>query len=71
MALTDNAPSSVAVYQGILAFTSLGLYGQGEGRYFYQKALTALSTSIYKITGKKEGFQNLAASMLLNVFEVR
>jgi hypothetical protein len=70
MGLVDNSSASKAVYQGILAFSCLLLYGQSEGRYFYQKCLSALRASMKEETGRIKGMQHLAASMLLTVYEV-
>ncbi len=71
MALSDNTLPSLAIRFAISALALLHLKRLPEALLFQSKALSALSQSIHRGIGTEEGLKSIAASMLLNIYEVR
>ncbi len=70
MALGDNTLPSLAVRFAISALALLHAKRLSEASLFQIKALSALSQSINREIGTEEGLKTIAASMLLNIYEV-
>jgi hypothetical protein len=70
MALSDNTLPSLAIRFAISALAHLHLNRSSEASQFQVSALSALSKSINREIGTEEGLKTMAASMLLNIYEV-
>jgi hypothetical protein len=70
MALSDNTLPSLAIRFAISALALLHIKRSSEASLFQIKALSALSQSINREIGTEEGLKTIAASMLLNIYEV-
>jgi hypothetical protein len=71
IAFMDDTPASSAVLQGILALSSLKLYGSMEALPFKGKAMSMLSASLAETMDFTSHLRVLAASLLLSSYEVR
>jgi hypothetical protein len=71
MALSDNTLPSLAIRYAISALALLHIRRSFEASQFQIKALSALSQSINREIGTEDGLKAIAASMLLNIYEVR
>jgi hypothetical protein len=70
MALSDNTLPSLAIRFAISALAILHIKRFSEASRFQINALSALSRSINQQIGTEEGLKTIAASMLLNIYEV-
>jgi hypothetical protein len=70
MALSDNTLPSPAIRFAISALALLHVRRSFEASKFQIKALSALSQSINQEIGTEERLKTIAASMLLNIYEV-
>ncbi|KAF4626634.1 hypothetical protein G7Y89_g11526 [Cudoniella acicularis] len=70
IALMDETPASSAVLQGILALSSLKLYGGAEASLFKSKAISMLAASMKKGMHLSEHLRCLAASLLLGWYKI-
>lgn len=70
MALSDNTLPSLAIRSAISALALLHAKRLSEASIFQIKALSALSQSINQEIGTEEALKTMAASMLLNIYEV-
>ena len=70
MSLSDNTLPSLAIRFAISALALLHTKRPSEASLFQIKALSALSQSINGEIGTEEGLKTLAASMLLNIYDV-
>ncbi|KAE9378870.1 hypothetical protein N431DRAFT_553212 [Stipitochalara longipes BDJ] len=70
MALSDNTLPSLAIRFAISALAHLHMRRSSEASLFQIKAVSALSQSINREMGTEEGLKTMAASMLLNIYEV-
>jgi hypothetical protein len=70
MSLNDNTLPSIAIRFAISALALLHLKRSSEASLYQIKAISALSKSIDREIGTEEGLKTIAASMLLNIYEV-
>jgi hypothetical protein len=70
MSLNDNTLPSIAIRFAIFALALLHLKRSSEASLYQIKAISALSKSIDREIGTEEGLKTIAASMLLNIYEV-
>ncbi|TAQ87809.1 hypothetical protein B7494_g3898 [Chlorociboria aeruginascens] len=70
IALMDETPASSAVLQGILALSSLKLYGGAEASLFKSKAISMLAASVKEGMHLSEHLRCLAASLLLGWYKI-
>lgn len=70
MALYDATPSSTAVLYAIFALSAFRLYGPCRSIVYKVEAINALSTSVGDVQSPQDSFRNLAASMLLCLYEI-
>jgi len=70
MSFIDSSSSSVAVRQALYALTALHLYEFDKAMQFKTKAICALLDSSQSRWSIKDRLQNIAAGLLLSLFEV-
>lgn len=72
MSLGDNTAPAVATRHALTSLSYQHLNMLFEARYHQTRALAALQSSIETLgpTAKMQAFQSMAASMLLNIYEV-
>lgn len=68
--LTDSSPSSVAVLNGLLAISALHVSGEARAISFKSKAIAMTRVSLSPSNPDSVVISNLAASMLLYLYEV-
>lgn len=70
IATSDTSSSSKAVLRAILALSCLHLRRDAEASAYRASAISLLSASLKAGSEVKVAFQNIAASMMLCIFEV-
>ncbi len=70
MSFVDSSSSSIAVRQALYALTALHLYEFEKAMQFRAKAISALLDPTQSIWSIKDWLQNIAAGLLLSLFEV-